>query len=114
MPKHGAPVVLNVAGREVTVTNPGKPYFPEAGITKLEVVQYYLAVAGSFLLALIAWPIGGGAGVLADQGRLVGGLALLCALAMILAPAYRRWYRWMRRPGADEHDAVAAAVEREP
>ena len=38
-------VVLDVAGREVTVTNPGKVYFPEAGVTKLEVVQYYLSVA---------------------------------------------------------------------
>jgi len=38
-------VVLEIAGREVTVSNPRKVYFPEAGITKLEVVQYYLAVA---------------------------------------------------------------------
>jgi DNA ligase D-like protein (predicted polymerase) len=38
-------VVLEVAGREVTVTNPGKVFFPEAGITKLDVVRYYLAVA---------------------------------------------------------------------
>ncbi|HET7746770.1 MAG TPA: DNA primase, partial [Vicinamibacteria bacterium] len=38
-------VVLEAAGREVTVTNPRKVYFPEAGITKLDVVQYYLAVA---------------------------------------------------------------------
>jgi DNA ligase D-like protein (predicted polymerase) len=37
--------VLDVAGREVSVSNPRKIYFPEAGITKLEVVQYYLAVA---------------------------------------------------------------------
>ncbi len=37
--------MLEVAGREVAITNPGKVYFPEAGITKLEVVQYYLAVA---------------------------------------------------------------------
>jgi bifunctional non-homologous end joining protein LigD len=37
--------VLDVAGREVTVTNPRKVYFPEAGITKLEVVRYYLSVA---------------------------------------------------------------------
>ena len=37
--------MLEVSGREVTVTNPSKVYFPEAGITKLEVVQYYLAVA---------------------------------------------------------------------
>src|SRR5438093_1657860 len=38
-------VVIEVAGREVPVTNPGKVYFPEAGITKLEVARYYLAVA---------------------------------------------------------------------
>jgi DNA ligase D-like protein (predicted polymerase) len=38
-------VTLDVAGREVAITNPGKIYFPEAGITKLEVVRYYLAVA---------------------------------------------------------------------
>ena len=45
MPSKPERVVLDVAGREVTVTNPRKVYFPEAGITKLEVVQYYLAVA---------------------------------------------------------------------
>jgi DNA ligase D-like protein (predicted polymerase) len=45
MASHGESVVLQAAGREVTVTNPGKLYFPEAGITKLDVVQYYLAVA---------------------------------------------------------------------
>jgi len=39
------PIILEVAGREVTVTNPAKVYFPEAGITKLDVVRYYLAVA---------------------------------------------------------------------
>src|SRR5207247_9461829 len=38
-------VVIEVAGREVPVTNPGKVYFPEAGISKLDVVRYYLAVA---------------------------------------------------------------------
>jgi bifunctional non-homologous end joining protein LigD len=42
-------VVLEVAGREVSVSNPGKVYFPEAGITKVEVVRYYLAVAGGAL-----------------------------------------------------------------
>jgi bifunctional non-homologous end joining protein LigD len=38
-------VALAAAGREVTITNPGKLYFPEAGITKLDVVRYYLDVA---------------------------------------------------------------------
>jgi DNA ligase D-like protein (predicted polymerase) len=44
-PSKPEPVVLEVAGREVTVTNPGKVYFPEAGITKLDVVRYYISVA---------------------------------------------------------------------
>jgi DNA ligase D len=37
--------VLLVDGHEVAVSNPGKLLFPEAGITKLDLVQYYLAVA---------------------------------------------------------------------
>ena len=44
-PTKGERVTLEVAGREVTITNPGKVYFPEAGITKLDVARYYLAVA---------------------------------------------------------------------
>ena len=36
---------LSVAGREVTVSNPHKVYFPERGYTKLQLVEYYLAVA---------------------------------------------------------------------
>jgi bifunctional non-homologous end joining protein LigD len=41
--------VIEAAGREIAVSNPGKVYFPEAGITKLEVVRYYLAVADGAL-----------------------------------------------------------------
>jgi DNA ligase D-like protein (predicted polymerase) len=37
--------VLEVAGQPVEVSNPDKVYFPEAGITKLDVARYYLAVA---------------------------------------------------------------------
>jgi DNA ligase D-like protein (predicted polymerase) len=37
--------LLVVAGREVAVTNPDKVYFPRAGLTKLDLVRYYLAVA---------------------------------------------------------------------
>ena len=37
--------VLDVAGREVAISNPSKVYFPEAGITKLDVARYYVAVA---------------------------------------------------------------------
>ena len=45
MASKGEQVVLEVAGRAVAITNPGKVYFPEAGITKLDVVRYYLTVA---------------------------------------------------------------------
>lgn len=37
--------LLDIGGREVTISNPGKVYFPQAGVTKLEVAQYYLAIA---------------------------------------------------------------------
>jgi bifunctional non-homologous end joining protein LigD len=36
---------LEVGGREIVVTNPGKLLFPEAGLTKLDLVNYYIAVA---------------------------------------------------------------------
>ncbi len=37
--------LLRIDGQEVTISNPDKLYFREAGITKLELVRYYLAVA---------------------------------------------------------------------
>jgi bifunctional non-homologous end joining protein LigD len=37
--------VLEIGGREVTVSNPDKVYFPETGYTKMDLVSYYLAVA---------------------------------------------------------------------
>jgi DNA ligase D len=43
--------VLEVAGRDVAVTSPGKVFFPERGERKLDLVRYYLAVAEAFLRA---------------------------------------------------------------
>jgi DNA ligase D-like protein (predicted polymerase) len=43
---------LELDGHEVTVSNPSKVYFPEAGITKLDLVNYYLAVADGALLGV--------------------------------------------------------------
>src|SRR5215470_20029637 len=37
--------ILDVAGRRVALTNPGKIFFPKTGHTKLDLVRYYLAVA---------------------------------------------------------------------
>jgi bifunctional non-homologous end joining protein LigD len=50
-------LVLEVAGREVAVSNPGKVYFPRAGLTKLDLVQYYLAVADGALGGVAGRPM---------------------------------------------------------
>ena len=41
--------LLRIGDHEVVVTNPDKVYFPQAGHTKLDLVQYYLAVADGAL-----------------------------------------------------------------
>jgi DNA ligase D-like protein (predicted polymerase) len=41
--------VIEVSGREVSISNPQKVLFPQAGYTKLDVVRYYLAVADGAL-----------------------------------------------------------------
>ncbi len=41
--------VLVIDGREVTISNPRKVLFPQAGHTKLDLVRYYLAVADGAL-----------------------------------------------------------------
>src|SRR6187399_295942 len=41
--------VIEVAGREVTITNPAKVFFPETGDTKLDLVRYYMVVADGAL-----------------------------------------------------------------
>ena len=41
--------LLDVAGREVAVSNPEKIFFPALGLTKLDLVRYYLAVADGAL-----------------------------------------------------------------
>jgi bifunctional non-homologous end joining protein LigD len=48
--------LLEIAGREVTISNPDKIYFPKAGITKLQLVQYYLAVADGALRGVARRP----------------------------------------------------------
>ncbi len=48
-PMAGTSEVLEVAGREVTITNPDKVFFGQLGVTKLDLVRYYLAVADGAL-----------------------------------------------------------------
>ena len=56
------PQVLEIAGREVTITNPDKPLFPaagpdQAGHTKLDLVRYYLGVAEGALRGVRGRPM---------------------------------------------------------
>ncbi len=47
MPSEKETLILD--GHEVNISNPSKVYFPDAGITKIELVRYYLAVADGAL-----------------------------------------------------------------
>jgi bifunctional non-homologous end joining protein LigD len=49
--------VIEVSGRQVAVSNPGKLYFPRLGVTKLDVVRYYLAVADGALRGVADRPM---------------------------------------------------------
>jgi bifunctional non-homologous end joining protein LigD len=48
---------FEIAGREVTITNPDKVFFPTAGYTKLDLVKYYAAVAEGALRGIANRPI---------------------------------------------------------
>ncbi len=41
--KKGEHEIIEVCGQEVRVSNPGKLYFPAVGLSKLDLVRYYLA-----------------------------------------------------------------------
>jgi DNA ligase D-like protein (predicted polymerase) len=45
-------LILEVAGREVRLSNPDKVFFPEIGVTKLRLAEYYVAVADAALVHL--------------------------------------------------------------
>ena len=43
---------LTLDGHEVTISNPGKIFFADAGVTKIDLVRYYLAVADGAILGV--------------------------------------------------------------
>src|SRR6204780_3675754 len=49
--------IIEVAGRSVPVSNPGKVYFPQTGHTKLDLVRYYLSVADGALRGVTGRPM---------------------------------------------------------
>ena len=51
------PLVLEVAGHEVSISHPEKVFFPEIGFTKGDLVDYYTAVAGPLMTAMGDRPV---------------------------------------------------------
>src|SRR5215207_11132843 len=49
--------LLEIDGREVSISNPDKVYFPKAGYTKLDLVRYFLAVADGALVGVRGRPM---------------------------------------------------------
>ena len=49
--------ILEVAGHEVAISNPGKVFFPSTGHTKLDLVRYYLSVADGALAGIAGRPM---------------------------------------------------------
>ncbi|EFC79641.1 non-homologous end-joining DNA ligase [Parafrankia sp. EUN1f] len=50
--QYGEPIELDVSGRTVRVSNPDRIYFPEAGVTKIDLVRYYVSVGEGIVRAL--------------------------------------------------------------
>jgi DNA ligase D-like protein (predicted polymerase) len=51
------PLSLDVGGRMLAITHPDKVVFPDAGVTKLDLVEYYLAVADGALRGVAGRPM---------------------------------------------------------
>src|ERR1700736_6720500 len=50
-------LILEVAGHQVSVSNPDKVFFPATGHTKLDLIRYYLAVADGALRGVAGRPM---------------------------------------------------------
>ena len=49
--------ILEIGGRDVTITNPDKVFFPRTGHTKLDLVRYYLGTAEAVLRGVRGRPM---------------------------------------------------------
>ena len=88
-------LMLEVAGREVRLSNPDKVFFPEIGVTKLGLVEYYLAVADAALVHLRERPtvlkryVNGAAGEPFFQKRVPNGAPEWLETATVSFPSGR-------------------------
>ena len=48
---------VDVGGRQVRFTNPGKVLWPAAGFTKADLLGYYRAIATTFLTHIVRRPL---------------------------------------------------------
>lgn len=69
-------------------------------------VDYYSALATSFVLAAAGYFATGTWAVLINHLFFTGALMALTFLCVAAAPWYMRWYQHMRRPGSDERALV--------
>jgi len=67
-------------------------------------LDYYMGILVSIgLVALASWQAGTSS-ILFEHLWMVAGLFVLTGLTVLAAPLYHRWYRHMRRAGADDRD----------
>ncbi len=89
-------VEIDVGPRTITVTNPDRIYFPDHGWTKLDVVEYYLAVGDGIVRALDERPCmlhrfpKGLAGPKVHQKRLPAGAPPWVETVQLYFPRYGR------------------------
>ncbi len=91
-------------------------WYPPPWVLRLP-VDHWAGAGISLALGALSGVLPGGGGLLRGLGlqlALVAGLAALSALTVLVAPRYHRWYRHMRRPGADERAAAGLAPREEP
>ncbi len=81
-------------------------WFPKPWIWRFP-IDYYLSIGLSIVLAALAALVEGEGSWLGGHLWNLAGLLVLVAITVALAPLYHRWYRHMRRAGADDRDATA-------
>ena len=69
-------------------------------------LDYYVSIMVSIAFAALAAWADGDSEPLVQHMWMLAGFAVLTGLAVLAAPLYHRWYRHMRRTGADDRDKV--------
>jgi hypothetical protein len=77
-------------------------------------LDYYNGIGLSIGFAALAALADGHSDPLVHQLWMLAGLAVLTGIAVLAAPLYQRWYRHMRREGADDRDKVRTYPPPEP